>query len=41
MTSTEEVAGAWGGEVWEPMIATEGDEVEVSCVLVSDEVVGH
>jgi hypothetical protein len=23
------------------VIATEGDEVEVSCVLVSDEVVGH
>jgi hypothetical protein len=37
----EEVAGAWGGEVGEPVISDEGDEVEVSCVLVSYEVVGH
>lgn len=37
----EEIAGLRGREVGEPVIATEGDEVEVSCGLVSDEVVGH
>ncbi len=37
----EEVAGARSGEIGEPVISAEGGEVEVSCGLVSDEVVGR
>ena len=37
----EQAPCGWQGEVWATLIATEGDEVEIPCELISLEALGH